>query len=298
MDPYAKAFKISATLHAGVIIFLCLFIAWNELFKPRAAAVFTVMAPPAGMIAGGPMTNPQAAPSEVSPAPTGPKLPSPPASEKPPQKITTTLTAPQDDFLDAAPPQPKTVKKTDNGIVKPRAARKVEKLSYAEFQKKYAAKIAATQKARSKAMATATAVPASTPSFEENLASRLDKKLQEQGDATVGTGLGGAPGSGIAGSGVAGASDDPDAIYSGTIYTYLNSVWEEPKEVGNVHLFAKVEFNVSKTGAITAWAITRKSGVDAFDRSVAKVFARVKQLSAPPTPQEYRLTVTFETRDS
>lgn len=302
MDPYAKGFKISITLHGGVILVLCVFIFFQEVFKPRPAAVFTVMAPPAGLIAGGPASNPHVAEASINPIPKGPKLPSPAPTVETPKKQTPPAAMPSDDFLDAAPPKPKAVKKkSDKGVLKPTPLKKAEKLSYSEFQKKYAPKTSPKTSAKPKKVKpppTPQAIPSGGPSFEENLASRLDKRLQEQGEATVGTGLGGASGSGVMGNGTPGAIDDPDAIYSGTIYTYLNSVWEEPKEVGSVHLFARAEFTVDREGTITAWRITRPSGVEAFDRSVSRVFSKVKSVSPPPTPQEYRLSVTFETRDS
>lgn len=295
MDPYAKALRISVALHTAVALSLAFATLFGQLFAPRPAAVFTLMAPPAGLIAGGPMSTPAAqAPAEAPPLPQGPKLPSPAPAEVAkvkPAKITAAET-----FV-PTPPKPKVAKKaSETGTLpKQKPAPKPEKISYADFQKKYAPK---TQASKSKAKPTPNVTPASGPSFEENLASRLNRRLQEQGERTVGTGLGGVAGSGIAGNGTPGAIDDPEAIYTGTVYTYLNSVWEEPREVGNVRLFARVEFVVNRDGVITSWRITRRSGTDSFDKSVERVFAKVKQVSAPPIAQDYRLTVTFETRDS
>lgn len=295
MDPYAKALRISVALHVSVAVALGITFLWSQIFQPRPAAVFTLLAPPAGLIAGGPSSSHAVeAPADVIPLPQGPKLPSPaPAEVAKPAKMT-----PAETFVPPAPPKPKVAKKaSETGILpKQKAAPKPEKISYSDFQKKYAPKPTA-QKTKAKTPAPSVA-PSSVPSFEENLASRLNRRMQEEGNRTVGTGLGGVAGSGIAGTGIAGAIDDPEAIYTGTVYTYLNSVWEEPREVGNVRLFARVEFVVNREGTITSWRITRRSGSDSFDKSVERVFARVKQVTAPPIAQEYRLTVTFETRDS
>lgn len=296
MDPYAKALRISVALHTTVALGLVFAALWSQLFAPRPAAVFTLLAPPAGLIAGGPSSTQAAeAPADIIPLPQGPKLPSPAPAEvaKPkPAKMT-----PAETFA-PAPPKPKVARKSSaSGILpKQKATPKPEKISYSDFQKKYAPKAAPT---KSKAKPTPqSAAPVGGPSFEENLASRLNRRMQEEGNRTVGTGLGGVAGSGIAGAGIPGAIDDPEAIYTGTLYTYLNSVWEEPREVGNVRLFARVEFVVNREGTITSWRITRRSGSESFDKSVERVFARVKQVTAPPIAQDYRLSVTFETRDS
>ena len=317
MSPYDKAFKISLTLHVGVVLVLCLVSLWHALFRPHPAAVFTVMGPPAGMIAGGPMSTPAMDSVEAT---QGPKMPSPipapqsvpaPSTPKPKSVKEKQVKAapepnviPTDDFLDSTPPKPKAVKKkVSTKTIKKES--KPEVISYAEWVKEHPQK-RTVSKAKAKAKpvqtqeseATASASPAPAPSFEQNLSSRLDRRLQEEGQQTPGVGLSGAPGSGTMGSGTPGATQDEDALYAGTLYAYLNSVWEEPKEVGNVHLFASVDFVVSKAGTITSWRISHGSGSDAFDKSVERVFSRIKQVAAPPTPQEYRLSVTFETRDS
>ncbi len=299
MDPYAKAFRISVALHIAVALSLVIAFLWSQLFQPRPAAVFTLLGPPAGMIAGGPSsTHAMEAPAEVIPLPQGPKLPSPaPAEVAKPKAAKMT---PAETFVPPAPPKPKVAKKSsDTGILpKQKAQPKPEKISYSDFQKKYAPTPKPTTSKAKVRTPSQSVSPSSAPSFEETLASRLNRRMQEEGNRTVGTGLGGVAGSGIVGMGTPGAIDDPEAIYTGTVYTYLNSVWEEPREVGNVRLFARVEFVVNREGTITSWRITRRSGSESFDKSVEKVFTRVKQVTAPPIAQEYRLTVTFETRDS
>jgi|GEM_PF-2274106 TonB family protein len=302
MNPYDKAFKISVTLHICVAALLGFAVLWNEIFRPRPAAIFTVMAPPAGLIAGGPMNSPMPSPEAIE-AQQGPKMPSPapapmpqPSKSKPvnhekPTPISNVI--PTDDFLDSTPPTPKTAKsKTSTKTIKKEA--KPQKISYAEWAKEHPQKATKTKASH----AQATAVPAAAPSFEQNLASRLDRRIQEEGQETPGVGLGGTPGSGTMGSGTPGATEDADALYAGTLYSYLNSVWEEPKEVGNVHLYASVDFTVNKSGTITSWKISKGSGSEAFDKSVSRVFKQIRQVATPPTPQEYRLSVTFETRDS
>ena len=310
MDPFAKALRISLGLHAGVALAFVIGVFFSEVFSPKPAAVFTVFAPPAGLIAGGPASSlARTAVPDALPIPQGPRLPSPaPAQVKdtaPRQtEVSPSKALPMEEV---APParKPKTHRVSETGTL-PKTKPAPEKLSYSEFQKKYAPKEApkasagnATKAAsKAKKFSASSVAPSAAPSFEETLASRLDKRFQEEGERTVGTGLGGAPGSGVAGNGIAGATDNADALYTGTVYTYLNSVWEEPREVGTVHLMARVEFTVDRKGAITAWRITRRSGNDSFDKSVEKVFARVKEVSAPPTNQDYRLSVNFETRDS
>ena len=307
MDPYAKAFKVSVTLHVVVAATFLVGTIFGDIFHPKPAAVFTVLGPPAGLIAGGPSTSDsRTAMPDMTPIPQGPRLPSPTPAPATPEKVHPMSAVPEDNFMEAVT-KPKPRPSSDNGVLRkhktkvtPKVDTDAQKISYSDWQRKFAPKKpTAKDKTPNKAQKTSDVVPSSgVPSFEENLASRLNRKMQEQGDSSVGTGLGDAAGSGEMGNGIAGATMDVDAVYSGTIYTYLNSVWEEPREVGNVHMTARVEFTVDHTGAIKGWTITRRSGSDSFDKSVEKVFSRVKQVSAPPSNQDYRLTVNFETRDS
>lgn len=299
MDPYAKALRISTGLHIAAALAVVASVFFAEVFRPRPAAVFTLMGPPAGLIAGGPSAT-QARPVEpnVIPAPQGPKLPSPAPSDEP-KAAQSNIAEPASPSI--APPRPKPVRKPSDSGVLPKnkvTPKKPERLSFNDFQKKYAPKAPAKKATPKPAAAPARAVGPSAPSWEENLASRLNRRVQDQGERSAGTGLGGAAGSGIAGDGIPGATLDADALYSGTIYTYLNSVWEEPREVGSVRLSASVQFTVDRRGNLTAWRITRRSGNDSFDRSVQRVFDRVKEVPPPPTNQDYRLSVNFETRDS
>ncbi len=289
MDPYAKAFRISLSLHATVAVVLSFAFLFGEVFRPKPAAIFTVMAPPAGLIAGGPATTESVAENSVFPMPQGPKLPSPAPEVSKPVKKTNTASIPE--IAKPKPPKPSSEK---GNLKKTAPVPKTEKLSYADYVKKYG-----KPESTSKKVAQPKEAPVKTaPSFEERFASRLNDRLQEQGQATIGTGLGGAAGSGVAGTGIAGATMDADALYTGRVYTYLNSVWEEPKEVGKARLSARVEFVVDEDGNIASMRFTKRSGVGPFDESVEKIFRKVKQVGTPPSRQNYRLSVTFETRES
>jgi TonB family protein len=301
LDPFDKGFRLSMLVHAIVIVAIGLSLLWAQLFKPRPATIFTVVAPPAGVIAGGPLPSPEEAAPKPT-APTGPKLPSPrpaPTPHTPPAAAKPTPPPPPPKAPAAAP---KAVKKVNAPTPpKPRKAtaekpKTAEKISFSDFQKKYAPKSPADSKPAPKSNDQPVA-ESRAPSWEENLASRLDRRREESSQRIAGTGGVGPAGSGVAGIGVAGATDDADALYTGALYTYLNSVWQEPREVGSIRLSARVEFVVNAQGNIVQWRLVRRSGSDTFDRSVIAVFERVKQVTPPPSKMDYRLTITFETRD-
>jgi len=92
-----------------------------------------------------------------------------------------------------------------------------------------------------------------------------------------------------------GRENDTDLTYSNNIFNTLNRAWKEPVGI-SAHHQATVQVVIDKDGVITSWKVVRNSKNEAFNKSVAQVFDKVKKVDTPPTPQEYHLSVTFETQ--
>lgn len=317
MDPFAKSSRLSLVGHLAVVgvVALCAFL--SQCDQNKSQPIFTLVGPPAGAIAGGDLGSHMQR-ATVSEGTAGPKLA--PATQEADEGPSEDASAEE-----AKAPEPKksTVIPTDSfvtSVAKKITPPKVEKkvaapakpktMSYADFQKttpKNKLASAATKKSTASAKkasaakksSSSSAIPSSSGAdFDSTLANRIARLPSGSMESSnIGTGQGGAAGSGVFGDGIAGATEDPELLYTGAVWTYLNSVWEEPKQLGGLHFRARAEFVVDKSGHITSWKITQGSGSREFDRSVGNVFARIHEVSTPPTPTDYRLSVEFETRE-
>ncbi len=302
MDPFTKGKHLALMGHLallGVILVAIAIASWNEKHQKPAGTFTMVAISDAGLgdgkNIGGNAAAAQAPEPETPPEPAAPEK----EAEPTPSPIPAPAALPKVE-LPKSVPQPTKPKPTPKP--KPKATPVAKPSSYADFLKSNpTVKPLGTKSSKKTSAKSPSPAPTpSGPSFGEALSEGLSKKLGAAGssggsgssatavgDRTFGSG-------GL--SGLGGTATDAESIYIGTVYTYLNSVWNEPKQLGSIHLRAKVQFDVDEQGGITSWRIVSGSGSDEFDQSVATVFAKVKRVSAPPARTTYRLFIEFETR--
>lgn len=297
MDPYHKGMRISAIIHIGVLVAALVGIAFSHWLKPRPAAHLTMVeGPPKGLLAGGAASQ---EPQKAEVAPQAPKLATPPQSQtKEPAKqpirpvnYKTDITPQKAPSKPAPTPRPKPTPR-------PQPQPKPQKISFADYQRKHSDALEKQTQYYDK-ISQPKQPQRTAPKTESytDFASRLDKRISSASSSRGATQRTTNPGSGELGNGVAGATQDLERLYSSTLHQYLNSLWREPSDLGGARLSARVEFTVDANGRIKNWRITKGSGVSEFDRSVSAVFEKTSSVPQPPKAIEYRLSVTFETRN-
>jgi len=297
MNPYNKGLRISAIIHIGVLVAAVVGITFSHWLRPRPANQLTMVeGPPKGLIAGGVASE---TPQQTEVAPQAPKLATPPQAEKPqtpkapvrPVNYRTDITpqTPPQKPKPAPRPQPKPTPR-------PRPQPKPEKISFADYKREHGDSLQKQAQYYKKVSQPKQQQQPRTESYSD-FASRLDKRISSTSASSGATRNTSTAGSGEIGNGIAGATQDLERLYSATLHQYLNGLWREPSDLGGARLSARVEFTVDASGRIKNWRITRGSGVAEFDRSVAAVFEKTSSVPQPPKAIEYRLSVTFETRN-
>ena len=83
------------------------------------------------------------------------------------------------------------------------------------------------------------------------------------------------------------------ADYQSRLRRFIAAQLKEDNTLPSQNLSVEVQFSVDGNGRVTAYRITRRSGLQAFDRSVDQLFSGLQTVPAPPDRKPRTFTIPF-----